>query len=120
MEWFLVVLVSVFLWIAWAVPAQGQDDPCEKFDTFADYAELHKMEWVGYPDGWAGFPDDIQFQENGRVDFGDNTGLWAYISPSTGERFVFYFWDMTVDGDPPGLHHLCGPYKTGSTSFSVN
>lgn len=120
----MVLLITVFiLWIALAIPApvQAEVDPCEKFDTFAAFAGFSKMEWVGYPQGWLGFPDDTEFQESGRVEFDDNTGVWGYVSPSTGERFIFYFWDMTVDGDPPGLHHLCGPYQSnGHNGFSVN
>lgn len=100
---FLIALLLTFTQVT-------ESPECAKWDAFASYAGMEKMEWLGYPDGWA-IPFDTEFLPDGRTEFDDNTGVWGYVSPSTGERFVFYFWDMTVDGDPPGLHHLCGPFK---------
>lgn len=86
---------------------------CTKYDGLMTALGVETMTWIGYPRGWD-FPDDIQFQEPSEIVFEDGTSVWAYESPSTGQRFAFYFPRQTSPPDPvhPGLHDFCGPYVT--------
>lgn len=73
--------------------------------------------WDSVNYGWKELPDDIELDKI--IEFPNDGGIWEYKSPSTGRRFVLWFWSYksstAPDGTRNGNHHFCGMYETTDT-----
>lgn len=92
-------LIALFLIIA---PVQDKPD-CREIERLTGGTEIP---WLGYPRGWD-LPDDIRMTR--RLDFAPgHGGVWIFEADSRpGTRWLWWFGDYEVDGDPPGAHHFC-------------
>jgi hypothetical protein len=105
----IVILLALY------APAEQKAVECAKFDTLATaLGAIILAPPADRPDDntdlkfWD-MPDDV-YQIHWRKTEPDGTEFWYFESPSTAERFVFYFYSMELgaDGHP---HRFCGPYQ---------
>lgn len=106
-ELLMALVMAVFLWVVWAIPAQAADDGCE---TWRDIYEGEAAPWIGYPKGWD-WPDDLQ--ADGGFDFPDDGGVLFFYAPSQPDTewvFVMLSYRATYKDGVLGQHDFCGPY----------